>query len=422
MSSFKHRPPKLKYRTDATTLDEIIKQVMEKADTNTKKLDYLNKTHDLIVSYYDKLTKDQYNNTKKNNSEIISLKTINKTDDKNNCENNTNINTNTNTNEDINDNNNNIVEPSNELKTLNLMSKNLRKKKKPIKKRILPTNNSESIFNFFKKDATYEEEENAGISNSNSISNIYSNLSKLEIQEKFLFIIDKKYACEKTRLNKSILCENCKIPKDLFSSEGSYICKQCGETEHIVMECENNENKEITFEKQKYPYKKINHLKEKLNQFQSKENADIPDSLYKNILNEIRKCRISNEDITPLVIRNILKKLRETTYYEHLQQIYHKIIGKPPTTLPRDTELLIINMFLATQESFQNHKGEKRSNFLNYAYVLNKLFKIIGLEEYSQYFYLLKSKNKLRDQDVIWEKICKDKGWKFYSSFDEFNF
>ena len=34
----------------------------------------------------------------------------------------------------------------------------------------------------------------------------------------------------------------------------------------------------------------------------------------------------------------------------------------------------------------------------------------------TKYFNLLKSRNKLREQDIIWAKICKDMGWKFYSS------
>ena len=71
----------------------------------------------------------------------------------------------------------------------------------------------------------------------------------------------------------------------------------------------------------------------------------------------------------------------------------------------------------AMQEAFQRHRPDVRSNFLSYYYVLNKLFKIVGLEQHSSFFQLLKSKEKLREQDDIWEKICRDMKWNFFSSF-----
>jgi hypothetical protein len=184
----------------------------------------------------------------------------------------------------------------------------------------------------------------------------------------------------------------------------------------IVMENENVNHKDSTNEKQKYPYRKINHLKEKINQFQSKETADVPEEIYNKIYAELKKKRIRPELALQRDIKDILKNHRLTTYYEHLQQIYCKITGKPPIVLSKEIEEIIINMFQSMQESFQRHCPKGRSNFLNYYYVLNKMFKIIGLYDYSEFFTLLKSKDKLRDQDAIWSKICKDQGWTFHSS------
>jgi hypothetical protein len=74
-------------------------------------------------------------------------------------------------------------------------------------------------------------------------------------------------------------------------------------------------------------------------------------------------------------------------------------------------------MFQAIQPSFHRYCPRDRFNFLSYAYVLNKLLRLLGMEKESKYFNLLKSKEKLRDQDAIWSKICKDMGWKYHSSF-----
>jgi hypothetical protein len=412
MSAFKHRPNKLKYRTDTTTLDEIHKSMMSKFDSNYKKLEYLSKTEDLIVGYYEKLSGDQYDSTKDGKIEYYDLnedreETILETEQEIEKQ-------------DINDEKTEnseddaviSIDPSDKLKMFNLLSRKNRKTKKPIKKRKITNidNGNKSIFQFFTQEISVKDMENEK-------DELLTKLNRAELQEKFLFLVDKNYACGKVRMQKNVLCSNCNIEKTLFSSEGCYICKKCGETEEAFMENENNNYKETNFEKQKYPYKKINHLKEKLNQFQSKETADVPDEIYTMIINDLKKKRIRPEYASPADIKSILKKNRETNYYEHLQQIYCKITKSQPITLSREIETMIIGMFQAMQESFQKHRPDDRSNFLSYAYVLNKLFRIVGLEQHSKFFYLLKSKEKLRDQDNIWAKICRDMGWKFFSSF-----
>ena len=55
----------------------------------------------------------------------------------------------------------------------------------------------------------------------------------------------------------------------------------------------------------------------------------------------------------------------------------------------------------------------ERKNFLSYSYVLFKFCELLGEDEYLQYFPLLKSKEKLYQQDLIWKKICTDLLWEF---------
>jgi hypothetical protein len=64
------------------------------------------------------------------------------------------------------------------------------------------------------------------------------------------------------------------------------------------------------------------------------------------------------------------------------------------------------------------------SNYLNYSYVLNKLFLIKAETDNNpkmlinaKYFKLLKSRDKLKMQDAIWKKICSYNNWPFHSSF-----
>ena len=186
--------------------------------------------------------------------------------------------------------------------------------------------------------------------------------------------------------------------------------------EHVIIESEIPSHKDAINEKPKYPYKKINHLIEKLNQFQSKETNNIPDDVFEKINNEIKKRRKSKDDITLRFIKDVLKKYRFNKFYENSQFIFSKITGIPPPILSRDQEEEVKKRFRLLEEPFMKHRPKDRSNFLNYSFVLHKIFLIMGLTNHAKYFTLLKSKEKLRLQDIVWKKICNELNWQFHSS------
>ena len=73
-------------------------------------------------------------------------------------------------------------------------------------------------------------------------------------------------------------------------------------------------------------------------------------------------------------------------------------------------------MFRDIQEPFNKHCPESRKNFLSYSYVLYKFCELLGEDDYLPCFPLLKSKEKLYQQDVIWRQICKELHWEFIST------
>lgn len=451
MSSFKHKPSRLKYITDTVTLDEIHKNYINEFQKNKKllpqkrrklrdlirqlessedlslsersklmnsiailqndiksaeeenqSLDYISKGGDLLINYYNITSSVYYNTDGLDSSSYIEQSTcaetscVSEMSDK----------------YDFCPLKSKKQQKVDKLKELNELSKLNRKLKKPVKKRKVEQNTvvSKTIFQYLPITESKED-----IKNKEQDTEII--LNRATLQHKFLMVVDSSYACGKVKATKIVYCPNCNIEKILDQSGGCYICKKCGDYENVIMESELPSHKELANEKQKYPYKKINHLKEKLNQFQSKESADVPEEICTIVKNDLRKRKIHPKKCTPLLIRTILKKYKLTNWYEHLQQIYCKISGSVPITLSSETEETIINMFQAMQESFRNHCPSHRSNFLSYSYVLNKLFKILKMPNHSKYFGLLKSKEKLREQDIIWAKICKDLGWDFHSSF-----
>ena len=57
-----------------------------------------------------------------------------------------------------------------------------------------------------------------------------------------------------------------------------------------------------------------------------------------------------------------------------------------------------------------------RKNFLSYSYVLHKFCELLEYDHLLPYFTLLKSREKLQQQDKIWKDICKDLQWQYIPS------
>ena len=212
-------------------------------------------------------------------------------------------------------------------------------------------------------------------------------------------------------------CETCGIEKTTHLSEGCMICTKCGVVSYIVIDSDKPSYKDPPQEISYFAYKRINHFNEWLAQFQAKETTDIPQELYDQILLEIKKERIDNmRDLKQSKVREILKKLKQNKYYEHVPHIINKINGLPPPIMSRETEEELRRMFKEIQIPFQKFCPKDRKNFLSYSYVLHKFVQLLDLDEYLECFILLKSREKLHQQDLIWTKICKYLKWEFIPS------
>ena len=166
-----------------------------------------------------------------------------------------------------------------------------------------------------------------------------------------------------------------------------------------------------------FAYKRINHFNEWLAQFQAKESTEIPQMVFDKILIEIKKERIENMAIlTPGKLRDILKKLKLNKYYEHVPHIINRLNGLPAPVMTRETEEKLRMMFKEIQTPFLKYCPKERKNFLSYSYVLHKFVQLLEMDEFLICFPLLKSREKLHQQDQIWKKICEELHWEFIKS------
>jgi hypothetical protein len=214
-------------------------------------------------------------------------------------------------------------------------------------------------------------------------------------------------------------CPLCRTPLVCIQHEGVMICSECGFQDMLLIEQNRPLLRQVTKESTA-SYKRINHFREWCSQMQGKESTDIPESVFEQILQEIKKEKIvDKKKITYTKMREILKRLRVNKYYEHIVYIINRINGNttPPPHFTPELEDKLCSMFKEIQGPFLNavmHTAKERKNFLSYAYCLHQFFRILNLPEYLKCTTLLKSREKLYVQDQIFKSICKELNWPFH--------
>jgi predicted RNA-binding Zn-ribbon protein involved in translation (DUF1610 family) len=210
--------------------------------------------------------------------------------------------------------------------------------------------------------------------------------------------------------NRIKYCIECNIEKVLDYSVSAYICPCCGDSEEIILD----EDRQI---KDYSPYRRINHFREWLNQFQAKQSPEIPEEVYVNIIDELNKNRITDySELNKKKMKLILKKLNYNSYYEHAYYIINKLSNLPPPKITRDMEKIFIKMFIKIEAPWEIYKQPGRKNFISYSYVLYKFCELLELDHLLDCFTLHKDHKILLENDEIWKKICKHLNWQFICS------
>ena len=209
-------------------------------------------------------------------------------------------------------------------------------------------------------------------------------------------------------------------------------CTKCKQT-HTFIQATSSRiayGEEVEFTS--FSYRRENHFQEWLNCFQAKESTTLlkkEAAAQKNredtsvVELVAQKCaEMGHTDRSKIEmhhVREALKALRLSKYYENQQQITTRISGRPAPTMTPHQEEQVRNMFSAIIPLFEKHKPPDRRNFLSYAYCLYKFCELMGWDQFLPCFTLLKGPDKLKKQDLIFEKICKDLNWEFIPSVDE---
>ena len=259
------------------------------------------------------------------------------------------------------------------------------------------------LHNFFKKSSVQEKTK----------SNVDLNKENENIKAYLLNINDSNINFDDYIEENISLCKKCNIGEMiLVDYEGVCICNKCGARDVFLTEQEKPSYKEPPKEVCFYAYKRINHFREILAQFQAKESTQISDEVLNNIKRQIKKERIELKHLSNDKTKQILKNLGYNKYYEHIPFIKHKLGIKPPT-MSVELENKLCNLFMEIQNPYAKFCPNERVNFLNYYYVLYKMCELLREDSYLKHFYMLKDPVKRMEQDEIWKKICGELNWEF---------
>ena len=145
------------------------------------------------------------------------------------------------------------------------------------------------------------------------------------------------------------MAEYCKTGELIpVEDEGILVCNICHTNVPFIVESEKPSYKEPPKEVCFYAYKRINHFREILAQFQAKESTQIPEKVIEDIKHQIKKERIELIQLTNNKAKEILKKLGYNKYYEHIPFIKDMIGIKPPVMNP-ELEETLCNLFMDIQ-------------------------------------------------------------------------
>jgi hypothetical protein len=281
-------------------------------------------------------------------------------------------------------------------------------------------NNSSFIFEYFENKKKIAE-----CTNKTTILDTFFSLNKNDDQkkecisnekkniQKYLTNVDDSFLDINNFVQQTDICRICNKGEMIpVEHEGILVCNMCSKSIPYLVENEKPSYKEPPKEVCFYAYKRINHFREILAQFQAKETTQIPDEVIININQQIKKERVKLSQITNKRAKEILKKLGYNKYYEHIPFIKDKLGIKPPI-MSSELEDTLCNLFMEIQGPYAKYCPDDRVNFLNYYYTVYKLCELLDQHQFLPFFPMLKDRDKRIEQDEIWRNICDELDWEY---------
>lgn len=234
----------------------------------------------------------------------------------------------------------------------------------------------------------------------------------------------------KIKSNSKIKCEICMLDSDNFIIyDNHYVCENCGfvsTTTHSNISYKDIDRVNIS---SKYTYDRRTHFRDCINQFQGKQNASIPKSVYDDLIQQFVSHGVIPKNYSSIpkeeAFKNVskehillfLKEIKQTKHYEDIVLIHHQLTGKPTPDISYLENKLLNDFDLLVDTYDKKYKNSERKNFINTQYVLFQLLRRHRYPCKKEDFNMLKTVDRKYFHDQICSELFEDIGWSFTALF-----
>ena len=189
------------------------------------------------------------------------------------------------------------------------------------------------------------------------------------------------------------MCEDCNIEMIVEYKEAILACPNCGL-------CEDYPIYETSYahpmkKRKRCIYKRDDNFKVILDQFLCRGKQNVSNNVI-NILKE--KVHNYTIPLTIPILECLLKEHRLMKYKKSIYYIFFKLTNQPvPYITPKEYDKIHRLFKIANDIYEQNHKPIDRKSFLNYPFVLKKIFIILWKADYANYIQPLKTHSKQKE-------------------------
>lgn len=220
-----------------------------------------------------------------------------------------------------------------------------------------------------------------------------------------------------------MLCENCGKSDLEGIDERVFICMNCGAQKEYLYNSSSYNDIDRVNTSSTYKYDRKTHFKDKIYQYQGKQNSTIKPKVYEDIIEQCKLNRLLDGDentpklerfrrVTKTHVHNFLRQTDHTKHYEDTTLIHHNLTGQPTPDISMH-EKDLIDDHDKLLKVYPMVKEEDRQNFLNADYILLELLikRKIPCDEND--FNTLKTDDRLSYHNDKCEKMFDILEWNF---------
>ncbi len=161
-------------------------------------------------------------------------------------------------------------------------------------------------------------------------------------------------------------------------------------------------------QKRRCVYRRAVHLRGFLDDLQARSTTRLFPRLTEAARAEVKKHRIEPHNLTPDLLRTILKPHRLSRHYNSLPRVIIELGGPPPPQIPPHVEAEVLKSFRRVEEGFL--KTRDRKNVPGMAFIVSQLLRLHGTDPSPWITTNLRTRAPQVAQDRRWRLICEASG------------